>query len=46
VNAQLESLGWRVVRIWEHELKKAEFGATVFWVVRLLEEEDIVMSDE
>jgi DNA mismatch endonuclease (patch repair protein) len=38
VNAQLEALGWRVVRIWEHELKKAEFGATVFRVVRLLSE--------
>jgi DNA mismatch endonuclease, patch repair protein len=38
VNAQLEALGWRVVRIWEHELKKAEFGATVGRVVRLLGE--------
>lgn len=38
VTAQLESLGWRVVRIWEHELKKAEFGATVYRVVRLLGE--------
>jgi DNA mismatch endonuclease (patch repair protein) len=39
VTAQLEAFGWRVVRIWEHELKKAEFGATVFRVVRLLGEE-------
>ncbi|MBI1225391.1 MAG: DNA mismatch endonuclease Vsr [Bacteroidetes bacterium] len=36
VNAELEALGWQVVRIWEHELKKAEFGATVYRVVRLL----------
>ena len=36
VTAQLEALGWRVVRVWEHELKKAEFGATVGRVVRLL----------
>lgn len=38
VTAQLEALGWRVVRIWEHELKKAEFGATVYRLVRLLSE--------
>lgn len=38
VTAQLDALGWRVVRIWEHELKKAEFGATVSRVVRLLNE--------
>ena len=38
VTAQLEALGWRVVRIWEHELKKVEFGATVSRVVRLLGE--------
>jgi DNA mismatch endonuclease, patch repair protein len=44
VNAQLEALGWRVVRIWEHELKKAEFGATVFRVVRLLGEEDDIID--
>ncbi len=50
VTAQLEHLGWRVVRIWEHELKKAEFGATVYRVVRLLEEvsgvPDFLLSDE
>ena len=38
VTAQLNNLGWRVVRIWEHELKKDSFGATVYRIVRLLGE--------
>lgn len=49
VNSQLDALGWRVLRIWEHELKKAEFGATVFRVVRLLEEasgQSVFLSEE
>lgn len=38
VNAALQAMGWQVVRIWEHELKKNEFGATVYRTVRLLGE--------
>jgi len=37
VNALLETAGWQVLRIWEHELKK-DFGAVFYRVLRFLEE--------
>ncbi len=37
VNAALDAAGWRVVRIWEHELEK-EFGAVAVRLLRLLGE--------
>ena len=37
VNAALEGMGWRVLRVWEHEVDK-NFGATVFAVLRFVQE--------
>ena len=37
VNTALEAAGWRVIRIWEHELKK-EFGPTATRLLQILGE--------
>ncbi len=37
VNAELARLGWRAIRIWEHELNK-EFGPTAVRLLRILGE--------
>lgn len=37
VDRALERMGWQVVRVWEHELKK-EFGAVFYRLVRILGE--------
>lgn len=36
VNLKLEGAGWKVIRVWEHELNRREFGATVFRLVKIL----------
>lgn len=36
VDAALQAMGWKVLRIWEHEVKK-EFGATIVRIMRFIE---------
>lgn len=45
VNALLDAAGWKVLRIWEHEVKK-DFGAVVYRALRFIEENTLPIIQE